>query len=74
MTPLEYEFKWRVGPCTRLGRLKVACESRDTRKPPGEHCEADDIWIVGARRVAANRYRIFIASHHTVYDECALNG
>jgi hypothetical protein len=71
--PLEDEYRFRVGPCQKVSRLKVACEARSTRKPPGEACESLEGVTVGARYSRRRHgYEPYVAAHVTEYDECRL--
>jgi hypothetical protein len=81
LMPIADEYKWRVGPCERLGRLKVACKSRVSWKPPKERCKSveviavgarhvDEVIAVGAARHVHSDYRLFIAERRTISREC----
>jgi hypothetical protein len=71
--PLEYEYRFRVAPCKKIARLKVACEIRSTQKPPGEACEALRGMTVGARyNRHRHGYEPYVAAEVTAYDECHL--
>jgi hypothetical protein len=71
--PLEYNYRFRVGPCEKIARLKVACEVRSTRHPPGESCESLEGVTVGARYSRRRHgYEPYVADRRTIYDECRL--
>jgi hypothetical protein len=71
--PLGYDYRFRVGPCGKVSRWKVACEVRSTRKPPGEACESLVGVTVGARYSRRRHgYEPYVADKRTLYDECRL--